>query len=323
MPYINSRTGQVVQALPTGGRLIQRQVQQQTSGGGISPFPFIKQGLNLGGKFLGGTGRNVLGGLGSLAGLGLSIANKSPGGIVSSLGSLANFSAPLAQGLGLGTVGSTFGGSLAAGGQALLAGASPIGAGAGAAGTGLAGSLSSIGNLAIPFGAIAGGFSFAKSFTDAKRLKGAQKEFKQGQGIMRRLGEEQAQGLPLAVDDLRFVGFQPNDKSGDIVKDAEDAVATMLNRGQAPQMYKGEYVTPLIVRYSNALEPGSKGQGPSVLEFGEPQQLLVRVPASQILRAPSGRFIGQEAKSETREKRQEAQDRRRERSGRSNRDDRD
>lgn len=334
MPYINRRTGQVIQGP-------QQQAPQQASGG-FNPLSGVRQGLNLGGKFLGGTGGSMLGGLGSLAGLGLGIANKNPGGIVSSLGSFAGFGAPLAQGLGLGTVGSTLGGSLAAGGSALantLTGGAIgtagniVGAGAGAVGTGLAGGL---GAIAGPLGLV-GGIQGLLSLMGALKTGPSAKDIKEDRRLIsdawqnRVLPNLQA-GRPIAFNDLKMVAGVINEeptigglnlggkqvggfklKAGGVSTNVFKYIKSFIDKGQTPPMSdENTFVTPpwkiLIKDAGNGANTQIAGQSFTTPISMSVEQFSTMLDREEQRSNEARREQQQEAKSRKRDERRERKD---------------
>lgn len=246
MPWVNYNTRQIAQG--TQAQRPPLMPTSQPSSSGFNPLSGIRQGLNLGGKFLGGTGGNILGGLGSLGGLGLSIARGNPGGAVGSFGSLAGYAAPLAQGLGFGTVGSTFGGSLAAGGSALantLSGglvgtAGPIvGAGAGVAGSGLAGALGTIAGPLSLAGLIGGLAMMMPRGQPAKDIKAEGKIIASAQNDIRNALQNKA---PIDLDRLRVTGSFTKNAQGRLVGTnghSPKLLAAYLNAGYNIPKVKG------------------------------------------------------------------------------------
>lgn len=294
----------------------------------------IRQGLNLGGRFLGGVGGSALGTLGSLFGLGTSIANKSPGGTFSSLGGLTGFGSGLAQGLGLGTTGATFGGSLAAGGSALantLTGGAfgtagnIIGAGAGASGTGLAGGL---GAAAGPLGLVGGALGLAGLLTGGFKAGASKKSIKQDAALLgsanRAIRTARITKQPVRSEDLHgfytsqavnrqnkaFGGFDQQ-----AIESAGSIIANALNAGINVQPQNGRYIVPLQL---DRLTFQAGGRGDPMFgatPSGNPEPFLVSIPASEVKQQSSGRWTTESIIEQSRERKLEAKDRRAQRGG--------
>ena len=281
MPWVNYNTRQIAQG--TQAQRPPSMPTSQPSSSGFNPLSGIRQGLNLGGKFLGGAGGNILGGLGSLGGLGLSIARGNPGGAVGSFGSLAGFAAPLAQGLGLGTVGSTLGGSLSAGLSSLASGGNVIGAGAGAAGSGLAGALGTIAGPLSLAGLIGGLAMMMPRGQPAKDIKAEGKVIASARNDIRNALQTRQ---PLDIGRLQVTGSFTKDAQGHDVGTSEHLpklLAAYLNRGiDVPRGPNGSYIIPAQVSLG-AFQAGQMRLRPS----GEPlQTMFVSIPADALRGKP-------------------------------------